>query len=294
MKALYPAVLGAALAVPAAAQEDCPPCPGGTSEVTVLLGSREFIAPGQTMHLAAVYSEFESAAPSSGARDEFWVSTPREFRRDLLDLAKRCKRVKFLMIATHGGPGYFSFSDGADALTLMELDGNLERNLGGLSCALARDATVKLSGCSVASRCEGENFVAVVARQLLSRGGGTLEAERSDQNSIAGLTPTFGIRGSHRLHVAPGGRIEWDRAPIPHQRCRQTLADAANEILARAPDCSGAANRDAMDTARQLQEAVAGLDRYSDRFNADAATLARYNAAVELGARVKKRNSCLR
>ena len=294
MRTLYPAVLAVAFAMNAAAQEDCPPCPGGTSLVTVLLGSREFLAPGQTMHLAAVHSEFETTAPSSGVRDDYWVSTPQELRRDLLGLAQRCKRVNFLMIATHGGPGYFSFGDGGDMTTLFQLDGNLERNLSGLSCALAPNAKVKLSGCSVASGCEGENFVSVVARQLLSRGGGTLEAERSDQNSIGGLTRTFGVRGSHSLRVAPGGHIAWERAPIPQQQCRQKLTDAANALLARAPNCRGAANRDALDVARQLQDAGAGLDAAPDRFAASAATLAGYNAAVERADGVRKRNSCLR
>jgi hypothetical protein len=294
MKAFPLAALAVVLSLPAAAQEDCPPCPEGTRELTLLVGSREFIAPGQTMHLSAVHSEFASGAPTSGERDDVWVSSPQELRREVLGFARRCRRIKYMMIATHGGPGWFGLGDGGEQASVLQLDANLERTLGGLSCALAPGATVKLSGCSVASRCEGENFVSVVAKQLLSRGGGLLEAERSDQNSLGGLTPTFGMRGSHKLRVAPGGRIEWERSPIPQQQCREKLSDAANSILAKARNCLGGANREAMDAARQLQEAVADLDASPDRFDAGTAALARYNAAVENAENVKKRNACLR
>ena len=283
-------------AVPLSAEDACPPCPNGYRDVTLLAGSREFLEADQGSHFRAVNSTFESAAPSAD-RDDYWFSTAQEFRGQLLSMAKRCQRVKYMMIATHGGPGFISFGDGADRASNVELNASLPEMFGGLACALAPGATVKLAGCSVAAGCEGENFVASVAQLLLSRGGGVLLAERSDQRSLfGGLTPDFGFKGGHRLSVSPGGSIDWgERQPIAMQLCRQKLADAANDILARAPKCTGAANRAAMDSARQIQEAVAAFDALGDRFSGGPhlTALGQYNAAVDAVASAK-RNACLR
>jgi len=287
------AALAAALVgeSPALAQS----CANGEG-VVMLLGSSEFIRDGQKMHqqmyLSAIHNEFDVSAPQ-GERVELWVSNLAEFKSQIEQVSRRC-RIKYIMIATHASPGALTFSPDTrgEEAELLQLDGTLVSKLAPLAAALAPGATVKLAGCSAAARCDGENFAAAVAQTLLARGGGMLEAERSDQNSLGGLTRTFGMRASHKIRVAVGGALHWDREPIPHAQCREILATHRNRLLSAMPRCTSG---EVAGIARDLGSVVEGMDRVGDRLRGalDLALLARYNSEIDRMPGVHKRFACL-
>lgn len=269
----------------AARADECPPC-SGTSEVSLAIVSKEFVANqglGQTMHLAAIDSTYRRASPDGLPQEMQAAADVRDFRRILQEKARLCQRVRFLYVATHGGPGYIGFDDGAESAEIVELDGQLQSKLGGLSCVFAPGAEVRFGGCSVAKSCEGENFANAAAGYMLHDHGGLFWAETLTQRSIGGLTANFdvksliGMQGARRLSVAAGsGAASWEEQPTEKNECRQKLQEAVNVLTGCGQLGRGSPQPGALAEAR---DALAAWDRMPGRFS-DPATLVKYNQAL--------------
>lgn len=281
------ALLGLSAAAQAATADLYADCARIDDQKQLALISREFQT--QTLAFAAVDTTSTGRA-SEGEVEQLFVRNWDDVRRFLLMLPRSCQKLKYLFIATHGGPGFITFNDGPDGPTIVELDTNLPRKLEGLSQVLAPGAEVHLGGCSVARKCEGENFAYVMAGLLLRSGGGTFRAERSDQASFLGITRARGIRAAHIIDVARGGRPTFRRDTIERDDCRRQLTRALDRLSACGASAGGRAQPEA---AADLQAALSAYDGMPQRFATGRrpfltmvgynSSLTRYEAARKCG-----------
>jgi hypothetical protein len=176
-----------------------------------------------------------------GCRTISYIGTePSSIANALEQAASHCQSVKLLSISTHGRAGQLSFKSFAGRHeNFSALD--VARLSPALSCAMAPDAHIESSGCSVADGCRGEDFMALLARRLLSKGG-SIEACAT---SVFTTPFTSTICTSRRvLTVAPGATLSSWKVPgiyigmsrnparlKSHEDCSDAVHDEYAEVV---------------------------------------------------------------
>ena len=228
-------LLAAAVAVTAsteASRADCRPCPEGTQDIALLIYDHTAFDTGfaGTIHGYLPYSWFDAGGLPM---ETYTADGPEEIPLTLAELAAGCKRIKRLGFYTHGDLGYVAFEKSRKGMDIH----NVRSLLGPVQCAMAGDAWVGFGGCNVGRGCRGQAFMMEVARTLLSRGGGTVQAATNYVVGAGGIN-IGSINGDDAvLKVKPGiAGFNWyddDGDPLDmetSETCRGRAQDAIRDI----------------------------------------------------------------
>ena len=202
----------------------CQPCPKGTTPVSIAFWSAE-VYDGKLFQSSFAPDYFYSRPGGIEDLGSHRVEGFGEIRQKVIEIANRCKRIKFLFIASHGANGLVAIGD-------ETLDSsNVSSVLGGLDCAMAKGAAVEFGGCNVGRGCRGDDFMVETARLLLPKGG-SVKAPTHYATGLPG-TPRFSLNLTSQILVVGAGYTNplfWV-APRTGEECRDYLWDEYSKIV---------------------------------------------------------------
>ena len=207
----------AALAAPV-----CPPCPGGTTDISLMLASPQLASDRE--HWGFSLSTFAHKAPAKLPHyGPLVAQSVEEVRAKILEQAKLCRRIKYWQSSTRGAHGYVEY--GQSVLNVLTVSDVLKD----LDCAMAPKAEIFFDGYDVARGCRGEDFLARVSSLMLTKGG----TVGGYTNYSLGGALGFDLK-TQKAKLGGGDqavpRSNWEYPPESAQSC-QARAEAARKDL---------------------------------------------------------------
>ena len=245
----------------------CTECSKGIQEVSLCVISKE---KNQSLTEQANWYNWCGKHSESDDYVPLVVSNPLQIRDAIEQIARKCQKLKFLGIYSDGAPGYSRIGDPLDV-------NNVKQVFGGLSCAMAKDAKVDLSGSQIGRSCRGEDFLMSVGKELLAKNGGSVQAATSYVHGP--IIAPFSINFDYQyLYLEPGlTNPRWDNTARTQSECMGELYEINTTIenhkektrYCNEPDTQ--ADREKLDQISQAVSHARGLQsKLSNRTGFDA------------------------